>query len=136
MKNIMIAGGTGMIGRACIRLLKERTGYEVFAPRRSEVNLLDRNALLAFMREKKINTVIFAAGRVGGIIANRDSPASFLDENAILALNGMWAAKEAAVERMVVFGSSCMYPVNGSQPFSENALLFLKCLSQERYFST
>ena len=40
----------------------------------------------------------------------------------MLALNGMWAAKEANVERMVVFGSSCMYPVNGCQPFSEDAL--------------
>lgn len=122
MKNIMIAGGTGMIGRACIRLLQAREGYQVFAPRRSEINLLDRHVLLAFMREKNINSVIFAAGRVGGIIANRDFPASFLDENAMLALNGMWAAQEANVERMVVFGSSCMYPVNGHQPFSEDAL--------------
>lgn len=122
MKNVMIAGGTGMIGRACTRLLKERKGYEVFAPKRAEVDLSDRYALLAFMKEKKITTVIFAAGRVGGIIANRDFPASFLDENAMLALNGMWAAKEANVERMVVFGSSCMYPVNGCQPFSEDSL--------------
>ena len=93
MKNVMIAGGTGMIGRACTRLLKERKGYKVFAPKRAEVDLSDRYALLAFMKEKKITTVIFAAGRVGGIIANRDFPASFLDENAMLALNGMWAAK-------------------------------------------
>ena len=32
-----------------------------------------------------------------------DNPASFLDENAILALNGMWAAREADVERMAIF---------------------------------
>ena len=77
---------------------------------------------MEFIIENEITSVIFAAGRVGGIIANRDNPASFLDENAILALNGMWAAREADVERMVVFGSSCMYPVGGIQPFSENTL--------------
>ena len=59
MKNVMIAGGTGMIGRACTRLLKEREGYKVFAPKRAELDLSDRYLLLAFMKEKEDNDSYF-----------------------------------------------------------------------------
>lgn len=119
---ILIAGGTGLIGSACVRLLK-RLGYEtVLYPTRSELDLFDRKKTRDYMGDNRVVSVIFAAGKVGGILENRDKPAAFIDENITIGLNGLWAAQNANVKRMIIFGSSCMYPLDGQQPFREESL--------------
>jgi GDP-L-fucose synthase len=119
---ILIAGGTGLIGSACIRRLK-RSGYEnILYPNRTELDLFDRKKISDYLGDNSVVNIIFAAGKVGGIVENRDNPASFIDENTIIGLNGLWAAKNANVKRMIIFGSSCMYPVAAQQPFKEHSL--------------
>lgn len=64
-----------------------------------------------------------AAGKVGGIIENRDHPASFISQNLRIQTNIMEAADEAGTQKLVFFGSSCMYPRECPQPMAENLLL-------------
>ena len=66
---------------------------------------------------------MLAAGRVGGIMENQSFPADFMDENVAIQLNVLKAARKTGVRRLILFGSSCMYPRECSQPMAEAALL-------------
>jgi len=120
---IFVAGHTGLIGSALLRRLK-RDGYSqvVTLPR----DLLDLQSAVCvdkFFGEKKPEYVLLAAGRVGGIIENDTYPASFMEENIAIQLNVLKAAQKARVTKLILFGSSCMYPKDCSQPMAEDILL-------------
>ena len=120
---LMIAGATGLIGSACVRHFSALDNFELFTPTRKELELTDRVAIFEYVTTNKISSIIFAAGRVGGIVENNDHPATLLDENIVVGLNGLWAAHKASIDRMIVFGSSCMYPTDAPQPMREAALM-------------
>jgi len=60
---------------------------------------------------------------VGGIVQNRDHPADFIFENMAIQLNVLRSAAAHDVSRLILFGSSCMYPRECAQPMPEAALL-------------
>lgn len=120
---IYVAGHTGLIGSAFMRELP-RTGYANLLVRtHAELELTDNAAVDALFDEHRPRYVIIASGRVGGIMQNQATPASFLAENLAIQLNLLQAAQRVGVERLVLFGSSCMYPRECPQPMAESALL-------------
>jgi GDP-L-fucose synthase len=121
--SIYVAGHAGLIGSAVVRRL-ERDGYRTpITRRRSELDLQDAARVSEFFEEFHPEYVILAAGRVGGIMENQTYPADFMDENMAIQLNVLKAARKAGVRRLILFGSSCMYPRECSQPMAEQALL-------------
>ena len=120
---IYVAGHAGLIGSAVVRRL-ERDGYRTPITRqRSELDLQDGRQVSEFFEKIHPEYVILAAGRVGGIMENQTCPADFMDENMAIQLNVLMAARRAGVQRLILFGSSCMYPRECSQPMAEHALL-------------
>jgi GDP-L-fucose synthase len=120
---IYVAGHAGLIGSAVVRRL-EREGYRVpITRRRSDLDLEDAGQVSKFFEEVHPEYVILAAGRVGGIMENQTFPADFMDENMAIQLNVLKAARRAGVRRLILLGSSCMYPRECSQPMAEDALL-------------
>lgn len=118
-----VAGHAGLIGSAVLRRL-ERDGYRTpITRRRSELDLQNSKQVSEFFEEVHPEYVILAAGRVGGIMENQTFPADFMDENVAIQLNVLKAARKAGVRRLILFGSSCMYPRECSQPMAEDALL-------------
>ena len=69
------------------------------------------------------DSVIVAAAKVGGILANDTYPADFLYENLAIETNIIHAAHMTDVERLVFLGSSCIYPKFAPQPIREDSLL-------------
>ncbi len=121
--SIYVAGHAGLIGSAVVRRL-ERDGYRTpITSRRSELELQNSGQVSKFFEEVQPEYVILAAGRVGGIMENKTFPADFMDENMAIQLNVLKAARRAGVRRLILFGSSCMYPRECSQPMPEDALL-------------
>lgn len=121
--SIYVAGHAGLIGSAVVRRL-ERDGYRMLITRRrSELELQNSGQVSRFFEEVHPEYVILAAGRVGGIMENQTFPADFMDENMAIQLNVLKEARKAGVRRLILFGSSCMYPKNCSQPMAEDALL-------------
>lgn len=119
---IYVAGDTGMVGSAAIRKLRE-CGYNNLLTRsHSELDLTDCAAVERFFQEQRPDYVILAAGKVGGILENRDLPADFISQNLSIQLNVIMAAHRAEVRKLILFASSCMYPRECSQPISEEAL--------------
>ena len=113
---VFLTGGHGMVGGN----LRERLSrdHDVLSPSSRELDLLDAGATRSAVIDAAPDLVIHAAGRVGGIEANRHANARFLAENTIMGLNIVQAADEAAVPRLLNLASSCMYPrdVDGSLP--------------------
>lgn len=119
---VYVAGHRGMVGGAIVRQLLAR-GAEVISATRSELNLLDQNAVRDFMMKERPEAVIMAAAKVGGIHANNTYPAQFIYENLIMECNVVHQAYAAGVSRLLFLGSSCIYPREVPQPMHEDALL-------------
>jgi len=118
-----IAGHRGLAGSAVWRNL-EAAGFENLVGRRSgELDLKDRDAVFAFMRDVQPRYVVLAAAKVGGILANKTFPVDFLSDNLRIQTNVMDAARTVGVERLVFLGSSCIYPKFAPQPIREKSLL-------------
>jgi GDP-L-fucose synthase len=97
-------------------------GKDVITRTRAELDLINTQAVEKFFQETQPQYVLLAAGRVGGIVANRDRPADFLIENLAIQNNVIGAAHRAGVNRLIFFASSCMYPREAAQPMAESAL--------------
>jgi len=128
MKKIFVAGHNGMVGSAIVRQLQalaEKTGesVEVITRSRSELNLLDQQAVYAFFEAEQLDQVYLAAAKVGGIIANNTYPADFIFENLSIQNHIIHGAFKAGVKQLLFLGSSCIYPKLAEQPMTEQALL-------------
>jgi len=119
---IYIAGHKGLIGAAFVRFF-EKNGYtNIFFEDRTSLDLCSEADTFDFFQRTQPEVVILAAGKVGGIIANRDFPADFITQNLSIQLNVFNAAHKFNVKKLIFFGSSCMYPKNSSQPMHENTI--------------
>ena len=120
---IFVAGQSGLIGSAMVRKL-EYAGYSQFiAPPRRELNLRDALQVSNFFDEVRPEYVVLAAGRVGGIVENQEHPADFIQENLAMQLNVLNSACRCGVRKLILYGSSCMYPRDCRQPMAEEILL-------------
>lgn len=105
-RHLEARGHTGLIGRSS-----------------TELDLRDRDAVFEFYGASPPQYVVLAAARVGGIMANATSPADFFSDNIRIQTNVLDAAREFDVERLVLLGSSCIYPKFAAQPIREDSLL-------------
>jgi len=120
---IYVAGHTGLIGSAIVRCLTHAGYQRIVTKRRSELDLLDWDSVSEFFDQVRPEYVVFAAGRVGGIIENQSFPADFMDENLSTQFHVLKAARRIGIKKLIFLGSSCMYPRECSQPMAEEALL-------------
>ena len=120
---IYVAGHRGMVGSAMVRLLRQR-GYTNLITRNStELDLTDQRAVKAFFRVEKIDRVVLAAAKVGGIHANNTYPADFIYKNLMIQANVIHEAYASGVSNLLFLGSSCIYPKLAPQPMKEEYLL-------------
>ncbi len=122
-KKIYVAGHRGMVGQSVCNLLAIEPSVEIVTRTRSELDLTDDAATKSFFAAEKPDAVIFAAARVGGILANNTYPVEFLVENVRMSVNAITAAYEVGVKRFLYLGSTCIYPRMAPQPIREDALL-------------
>jgi GDP-L-fucose synthase len=120
---IYVAGHRGMVGSALTRLLQQQPMVELILPTRHELELTDAAAVEQFFNQTRPDHVYLAAARVGGIHANNHYPVDFLHQNLMIQLNVLRAAWRSKVQRLLVLGSSCIYPRLAPQPMAEEALL-------------
>ncbi|ELI6450156.1 GDP-L-fucose synthase [Photobacterium damselae] len=122
-KRIFVAGHRGMVGSAIVRQLSQRDNVEIITRTRSELDLLNQQAVNDFFAQGDIDEVYLAAAKVGGIHANNTYPADFIYENLMMECNIIHAAHQYDVQHLLFLGSSCIYPKLAEQPMTESALL-------------
>lgn len=121
-KRVWVAGHRGMVGGALARRLS-REACEIVTVDRRELDLRDQRAVEAWLREYRPQAIFLAAAKVGGILANDTAPVEFLYDNLMMEANVIHAAHEIGVEKLLLLGSSCIYPRLAPQPIPEDALL-------------
>ena len=122
MARVFVAGHNGMVGAAIVRALSDEGHDLVTAPRR-ELDLADRPAVTAFLKQAEPQLVVVAAAKVGGIHANDTYPAEFIFKNIMIEANVIHASYKSNVKRLLFLGSTCIYPKAVEQPMREDALL-------------
>jgi GDP-L-fucose synthase len=121
--HIYIAGHRGLVGSAICRRL-QREGYSNLITRdRSQLDLTNPAAVEALFAAEKPQYVFVAAAKVGGILANSTYPVDFIRDNLMVELNVMEAAFRHGAKKVVLLGSSCIYPKFAPQPIKEEYLL-------------
>jgi GDP-L-fucose synthase len=121
--SIYIAGHRGLVGTNLVACLRNHGFTNILAPARSELDLLDQQAVLRFFETERPRYAVICAAKVGGILFNNQYQADFLYENVLLAANVVHAAHLAGVEKLLFLGSSCIYPRQANQPIQEESLL-------------
>lgn len=120
---IYVAGHCGMVGSALVRNLQSKGYTNVVYRTRSELDLLDQQAVHTFLRLERPAYIFLAAAKVGGIYANNKYRADFIYENLTVEANVIHGAYLAGIERLCFLGSSCIYPRDCQQPIKEEFLL-------------
>ena len=121
-KRVWVAGHRGMVGQAVVRRLASE-GCEVIIAGRKDVDLKRQAEVEFWMGRVKPDAIFVAAAKVGGILANDSYPADFLYENLMIQANIVEAAFRSGIGKVLLLGSSCIYPKFAPQPITEDALL-------------
>ncbi len=112
-----------MVGSAVFKVLKSK-GYKNIVTRSSgELDLRNQQAVEDLISQQQPDTIVLAAARVGGILANDRHPYPFLYDNLAIQNNVIHAAYNNDVEQLIFLGSSCIYPKHAPQPLKEEYLL-------------
>jgi GDP-L-fucose synthase len=119
---IYIAGHNGMVGSAIIRRLRGN-GCQLLTRSRKELDLTNQEQVNNFINNERPDQIYLAAAKVGGIHANNSYPADFIYQNLMIEANIIHAAYKAGVNKLLLLGSSCIYPKAAQQPMKESALL-------------
>jgi GDP-L-fucose synthase len=121
-KRVWVAGHKGMVGSALIRRLAGE-GCEIITADRKDADLKRQAEVEAWMAAQRPDAIFLAAAKVGGILANDTYPADFLFDNLMIQANIVEAAHRNGVGKLMILGSSCIYPRLAPQPIEESSLL-------------
>jgi GDP-L-fucose synthase len=120
---IYIAGHRGLVGSAIQRQLIRQGYTNLLLRTHQELDLTDQAAVNCFFQTQRPEYVFLAAAKVGGIAANHNYPADFINTNLLIQTNVINAAYYTGVKKLLFLGSSCIYPKLAPQPLKESYLL-------------
>ena len=122
-KTIFVAGHNGLVGSAVIRKLRHKGYNKILYSDKNTLNLLDQRQVEHFFKKNKIDIVIIAAAKVGGINANNILKADFIYENLQIQNNLIHTSFKNGIKNLIFLGSSCIYPKKSKKPIKEKSLL-------------
>ena len=118
-----VAGNTGLVGSAIVRMLKKKRFYNIISSPSSHWDLTVQSRVEQFFRLNQPEYVFLAAAKVGGIGANSESPAHFIYDNLMIQTNIIDCAYRYGAKKLIFLGSSCIYPKFANQPIKEEELM-------------
>jgi len=120
---IYVAGHNGLIGSAILRRLIKDGYANIITRCHSELDLCNQSQVNSFFEKEKPDYVFFAAGKVGGVFANKTYRADFIYENLMMQCNVINSSFLCEVKRLIFLSSADAYPKNFEEPIKEEALL-------------
>ncbi|MEK7472787.1 MAG: GDP-L-fucose synthase [Patescibacteria group bacterium] len=119
-KKVVVTGGNGFLGTHLVSNILKLKPKKLSVPDISKFDLRDyKSCIKAF---KGADIVIHLAGNVGGIGYNQNKPAELFDDNLLMGVNAIRAARIVGIKKFVALGTICAYPKYTPVPFKENDL--------------
>ena len=120
---IFLAGHNGLVGKSVFDLLKNKGFRNIITVDRKKLDLRNFDKVKKFFKKKKIDYMVMAAARAGGIIANSSNQKDFYLENVEIQNSLLKLALEKKIKRTIYLGTSCIYPKFAKNPITEESLL-------------
>ena len=121
--SVFVAGSQGLVGSAIVRNLEAKNYNKIYWVRKKNCDLRNRVQVDQYFSTSKPEYVFIAAAKVGGIHANSTYTAEFIYDNLMIQTNIIDAAYKNGVKKLIMLGSSCIYPKLAKQPMKEEELL-------------
>ena len=121
---VIITGGSGFLGNAVNKVLKDNLFYDVVSlGGKRDYDLTNQKQVDYLYKEYEPDAIIHLAAKVGGIGANKDNPGLFLYENLAMGMNLIETARKyGKLKKFVMVGTVCAYPKFTPVPFKEDEL--------------
>jgi GDP-L-fucose synthase len=103
---ILLTGGSGFIGGNVLRDLKN-TGHNVVAPRRSELNLSNRDEVIGYLKDNRFDVVVHFATPSPYRSPDKDSYETLFEDSLNIFMN-LYAAR-SEYGRLLYSGSGAEY---------------------------
>ena len=120
---IFIAGHNGLVGSSIFNLLKKKGFKNLIIVERRKLDLRNFDKVLNHFKNKKVDYMVMAAARAGGIIANNSNQKDFFLENIEIQNSLLKLAQQKKIKRTIFLGTSCIYPKYAKTPIKEESLL-------------
>ena len=120
---IFLTGHKGLVGSAVHRELREKGYNKIITVDKKKLDLRDFKKTLKYFKNKKIDYMIMAAARAGGILANSHYQKNFFFENIEIQNSLLKFALKKKIKRTIYLGTSCIYPKFAKNPIKESSLL-------------
>ncbi|MCX7009930.1 MAG: GDP-L-fucose synthase [Kiritimatiellaeota bacterium] len=121
-QRVAVTGGKGFLGTHVVAALKARGAGAIHIVDLPEYNLCDVADVKRMLATAQPTLVLHLAARVGGIGAQRKSPASFFYQNLMMGVPLVHECWQAGVQKMVLIRSICAYPKFTPVSFKEDDL--------------
>ena len=107
---IFVAGHNGLVGKCVLDLLKKDGYKNLITINRKKLDLRNFDKVWKYFKNKKVDYMIMAAARAGGIIANSTNQKDFFLENIEIQNSLLKLALKKKIKRTIYLGTSCIYP--------------------------
>lgn len=121
-QKIFIAGHQGLVGSSIYNFLKKKNKKLIIVSKKN-LDLTEQNSVRKWFAKNQPDIVINAAGKVGGIMDNKNFQSDYLYINTMIGLNLINSSIKYGVKKFINLGSACIYPKKTQQPIKENYLL-------------
>jgi len=120
MNNILITGGSGLVGSAIKSIYNNYPNYNFIFLSSSDCDLTDYNQTLKYFQKTKPDLVIHLAANVGGLFKNMTQKVQMFEINLMINFNVIKASYNVGVKKLISCLSTCIFPNKTSYPMNEN----------------
>ncbi len=120
MKKILVAGGSGFLGKRLIKKLADRKLPYVTTSLSLGIDFRDFKKTLNFFQKNKPDIVIHAAAYIGGIKFGLDHAGEVYFNNILISTNLIEAARLTNVKLFISPIANCAYPDVVNKDFKES----------------
>ena len=121
--NIIVTGGSGLVGKALKETLSEINSNKKFIFLSSkDCDLTDYEETISIFTKFNPTMVIHLAAYVGGLFKNMNEKVNMFEKNILINLNVIRASYKVNVKKVICCLSTCIFPDKTTYPIDESML--------------
>jgi GDP-L-fucose synthase len=120
---IFVAGHKGLVGSAIYNKLINEGYKNLIVVDRNKLDLRNYSKVEKYFKKIKIDYMVMAAAKAGGIMDNSTNQKDFFLNNIEIQNSLLKLALKKKIKRTIYLGTSCIYPKHAKTPIIEDSLL-------------